>query len=421
MTISEFEYLCTTEARELIEKHILDNPSLLALKGVNSAICSQIKYLQRCRKKLPLHYQKRCIIPSLSYEQSSSDVTAAAKAEGGDTCIDLTCGLGVDTFHFSKVFKRVITIERDELLCRVARYNFTLLEVANIEVVNSSAAEYLEALDSLAPLDIDMIYVDPARRDATKKVFLLEECSPDMNTITHTAIKLSKRFMVKLSPLFDVDMAYIFFSKYGPTSIKSVSVNDECKEVIVIIDGSKKEEFISSVVIDGESVREYDFVLPITKSSPNSLLEALDKTAPDNYNTPQPGDYLYIPDVTFYKNRTTHALMQHYNCKNYIQDNQNSVIFSQEALPHFEGERYIIKELHPYRKKELKKLFKKSCSRIKLLKRDFKLRSEQIKKELGVRDGESPIFMFTTINKQCFAIALDECSSENNNGKSNNI
>ncbi len=393
MTSAEFEYLCSSEARELIETHILDNPSTLALKGVSGLVCSQIKYLQRCRKKLPLHYAKRCIIPSLSYEQSSSAATAAAKSATGDICIDLTCGLGVDTFHFSNHFQKVYTVERDELLCSVARYNFELLGADNIEVINSSASEFLSSLD----FDVDLIYVDPARRDATKKVFLLEECSPDMTDITHIALKRCKIFMVKLSPLFDVDMAYSFFSRYGCPAVKSVSLNDECKEVIVVIEREAKESTICSVVIDGDSTREYTFALPSPKSSPSE------------YSNPQIGDYLYIPDVTFYKNRTTHSLMQsHYSCDTYMQENQNSAIFSQEVIMDFEGEGYMIKGIYPYKKRDLKRLFKEYASRVKILKRDFPLRTEQIKKELSIRDGATPAFIFTTINKQSFAIALEQ-------------
>lgn len=393
MTHSEFEYLSSSEARELIERYILDDPSKLALKGVSGVVCSQIKYLQRCRKKLPLHYEKRCIIPALSFEQSSSTATAVTKTTGGDICIDLTCGLGVDTFYLSKVFQKVITVERDELLCKVASYNFMLLGATNIEVVNSSASEFLATLD----FDVDLIYVDPARRDATKKVFLLEECSPDMNEITGVALKRCTKFMVKLSPLFDVDMAYSFFSKYGEPSIKSVSLGDECKEVIVTIEKGQKESYICSVVINGGSTCEYNFPIPSPKSIDSSYIK------------PEMGDYLYIPDVTFYKNRTTHALMQsHYKCFDYMQENQNSVVFSSEVIDNFEGERYIIKGLHIYKKRDLKRLFKEFASRVKLLKRDFPLRSEQIKKELAIRDGASPIFMFTTVGRQSVAVELEE-------------
>jgi len=34
--------------------------------------------------------------------------------------LDLTCGLGVDSAHFSKSFNRVIAVERDPVTARVA-------------------------------------------------------------------------------------------------------------------------------------------------------------------------------------------------------------------------------------------------------------------------------------------------------------
>ncbi len=392
MTTNEFEYLCSQEARALIEQHIYADPMQLALKGVPAAICSQVKYLQRCKKKLPLHYKKRCIIPSLSYEQSSSHATASSKGASGEVCIDLTCGLGVDTLHFSHNFKRVITIERDPLLCAIARYNFQLLEAANIEVVNTTAADYLSSLEE----DVDMIYVDPARRDATKKVFLLEECSPDMNLITKEALSKCKLFMVKLSPLFDVDMAFNFFREYGTPSVGSVSLGDECKEVIVKICKEVEEESLFCVVISSSNLHEYTFPLPITKHN-----EVLYKA--------QEGDFLYIPDVAFYKSRTTHALMQHYyHTTLYRQESQNAAIFSSEKIEEFEGERYKIKSIHPYKKKELKKLLKGMGSKVKLLKKEFPLSSAQIKRELSISDGAHPILLFTSLEGKSVAIELEE-------------
>ncbi|MCD8185110.1 MAG: RsmD family RNA methyltransferase [Rikenellaceae bacterium] len=92
-------------------------------------------------------------------------------------CIDLTCGLGVDAFHFSRSFDRVIAVERDEVLARVARHNFELLKAHNITVENSSAEAFLSAYTGPTA---DLMYLDPARRSANERVFLLEECSPNI-------------------------------------------------------------------------------------------------------------------------------------------------------------------------------------------------------------------------------------------------
>lgn len=380
MTIDEFNLLTSSESASLIERHISDNPLHLALKGIDGRICTQVKYLQRCRAKLPHYYNARCIIPSISYEQSSSAATAMAKDFSGNLCVDLTCGLGADSFHFSKKFNKVISIERDELLCKVAHHNFSKLNAQNIEVLNISAEEFLL---NYKGDKIDMIYIDPARRDQNKKVFLLEDCSPDMNAILPLAMKLTSKLVVKLSPMFDTDAAYNFFKEWGGVNVCSVSYDRECKEVLVIIDNQKTTNTSCSTIIKNEqSIKSYTY----------------NYTKEQHYSTPKAEEhkYLYMPNVAFYKNRTVNALMQQtYNCNNYYLSSPNSPLLTNSLIENFEGESYIIEQILPYKPKELKKLFKTHGGKAQILKKDFPDKTETIKKELSIADGNSPIALFT--------------------------
>ena len=83
----------------------------------------------------------RCILPPLAFEQASSEACAAHKRIDGDTALDLTCGLGVDALFLSRRFRRVVTLERNAMLARVASENFSRLGATNIEVVNTSAED----------------------------------------------------------------------------------------------------------------------------------------------------------------------------------------------------------------------------------------------------------------------------------------
>ena len=160
MTAQETDILLLDESRRLIERHIDEDPARVALRlPANGAlIATQIKYLQRARTKLPSYYRARCILPPLSFEQASSERTAGTKRYGGKLCIDLTCGLGVDAFHFSHRFDRVVTVERDEELARIARHNFERLGADNIEVVCDEAERFIARFEGEA----DLIYVDAA-------------------------------------------------------------------------------------------------------------------------------------------------------------------------------------------------------------------------------------------------------------------
>ena len=134
MTHEEVDWLLREESRQTVLKYLDERPERLALRlgGGGALLATQLKYLQRARTKLPSYYRARCILPPLAFEQASSEAVAAEKRYGGALCIDLTCGLGVDSAHFSKSFDRVIAVERDPVTARVAAVNFSQLGISNI-------------------------------------------------------------------------------------------------------------------------------------------------------------------------------------------------------------------------------------------------------------------------------------------------
>ena len=85
----------------------------------------------------------------------------------GKSLADLTGGAGIDSYFFSKQFKNVDYVERNELLAELTKHNFQQLGANNINVHCTSAEEYMAK-----ERDYDAIFLDPARRDANKnKVF----------------------------------------------------------------------------------------------------------------------------------------------------------------------------------------------------------------------------------------------------------
>lgn len=230
MTHEEVDWLLREESRQTVLKYLDERPERLALRlgGGGALLATQLKYLQRARTKLPSYYRARCILPPLAFEQASSEAVAAEKRYGGALCIDLTCGLGVDSAHFSKSFDRVIAVERDPVTARVAAVNFSLLGISNIEVVNDSAEHFIESFPGTA----DLVYADPARRgEGNRKVFRFEECSPDIVSLLPAIREKTRRVVVKASPLFDIDEAFRLFG--DRITVDIVSRQGECKEVLI--------------------------------------------------------------------------------------------------------------------------------------------------------------------------------------------
>lgn len=148
--------------------------------------------------------------------------------------IDLTGGLGVDCWAFSGIASHVHHNEMDPTLSNAVRTNFEVLGItdasfSSIEVAPGKVNEVIAACGN----EPDIIFLDPARRSSTgKKVFLLEDCSPDILTLKEELLSSAPDILVKLSPMADITMVC---RRLG-AEVKEVHVveaDGECKELLV--------------------------------------------------------------------------------------------------------------------------------------------------------------------------------------------
>ena len=250
----------TTE--EFVAQHRLADVNALALKmrqypEVDAAFAlQQIEGYQKAQHKLPeiagidgWQWPKR-----LSMEQCSSQITALykkavlekwknEKRTTGGQLIDLTGGLGVDTFYLSDLFEEVHYVEQQEELCRLAEHNFGQTG-KHIHVHNCSAEEFLMAnktnrtnkhqeTNELQKSET-VIFVDPARRDSHGgKVFRLQDCEPDVTALLPQLFARAGVRMLKLSPMLDITEAVRALG--GAAEVHVVAVRNEVKEVLVVL------------------------------------------------------------------------------------------------------------------------------------------------------------------------------------------
>ena len=191
----------------------------------------------------------------LSAEQCSSTATGIYKsglalriAEGNSFRLaDLTGGLGVDSWYFSQKASQVWYHEMQEKLCVAAEHNFHSLNAENIIVRNKiSTPETIE--DILSEARPDIVYMDPARRgEGGKKVFLIEECTPDVLTLKEQIFKHCRHILLKLSPMADITMAC---SRLGTTcrEVHIVATGGECKELLIWMDREWSGEYSITAV-----------------------------------------------------------------------------------------------------------------------------------------------------------------------------
>ena len=183
---------------------------------------------------------------------------------------DLTGGLGVDSWAFSEVAEEGLYNEMNPALAAAARHNFKALGVTNIFIKNSEATS--DSLkDIFGDFRPDVIFLDPARRDsAGKKVFLLEDCSPDVLKILPELFGISRFVLLKLSPMADITMAVERLDRtyeeylekasgkgWNGQWVREVHVvasGGECKELLILLDGEWNEGYSLTCREDGKTL-----------------------------------------------------------------------------------------------------------------------------------------------------------------------
>lgn len=281
---------------QFIIEHDSDDVSSLLLKGrapegIDLHLAAETILARRTiRGKLPSWYAlPQLLYPAkLSAEQCSSEETAAYKASvvksvfddefakagrktipdgKGDRTIkiaDLTGGLGVDTWAFSKIAGQVLFNEMSGRLAEAAKHNFKELGIDNVSItssrVESSGSLLVKNGEAVSPQSLladfapDLIFLDPARRDgAGKKVFMLEDCSPDILSLKDELLEISRFVMVKLSPMADISLAS---SKLGEhcREVHVVESAGECKELLILMDREWEGEYSTTVYANGSTL-----------------------------------------------------------------------------------------------------------------------------------------------------------------------
>lgn len=383
MTHEEKDILLLREVRDAIDANIERDPVRIALdRNIPHAreVATQVKYLQRARTKLPMLYDARCIIPQRAFEQSSSQQCAAAKRIEGESLLDLTCGLGIDAMSFARKFKRVVAIERDEVLAEVVRENLRRLNITNIEVVTSSAEDYLASCNE----HFDWVYADPDRRTAEgRRVVRLEDCSPNMLELWPTIKRVSKRVAIKNSPLFDVDEAFRLF---GECSVEVISLGGECKEVMIYVDGSTPR-----LAAEAVGAGRYE----VSREEALKASFSLHDFAKEDYR------YLIIPDVALQKARLTASALQG---KADIWSN-NSFGFARQKPEEMLGRTEKIISVEEYDSKALRRELKGKG--VDIMMRDFPTSLDEVRRKCGMRSGNAHRIALTRIGGKCYTIWLE--------------
>lgn len=374
-------FILSKDIQEFIDEHLASSIPKLIFKGSPFKECTiqelaeQIESKNKCKKKLPTWFQgKNIYYPNkLNIEQTSSEITAKYKSALvlGESIIDLTGGFGVDSFYFSKVFKTVVHCEINTSLSEIVAHNYKQLNKSSIKTISKDGIEFLLS-DSKK---YDCIYVDPSRRNETKgKVFLLNDCTPNIPRYLDKLFEHSNNLLIKYSPILDIKSALkeLKFTK----EIHIVAVKNEVKELLFLLEKDfDSDPMIKTVNFVDETVSSFNFGYNTSNSSEYSL----------------PQKYLYEPNAAILKSGGFHEITSKFDV---FKLHQHSHLYTNTNLIDFPGRRFVIEHCISADKKLIKKHLPKLKANVTT--RNYPQSVSEIRKKFKLKDGGEFYLFFTT-------------------------
>ena len=338
-------------------------------------LAEQIISKSKCRNKLPTWFDaQRIYYPKpINIEQTSSEIAAQYKADlvEGNALLDLTGGFGVDSYYFSKKMDRVVHCEIDAELSKIAAHNFQILGADHISCVNGDGIEFLKTSSD----NFDWIYLDPSRRSDHKgKVFLLQDCSPDVPENLDMILSKTKRIMLKLSPVLDIKAAVgsLKFVK----EIHVIAIRNEVKELLLLIEKNNTAQIkIRTVNIKKDGRDHFESEYGKEESAPVA----------------SPQKYLYEPNAAILKAGLFNEVSKDLNI---YKLHKNSHLYTSDKLISFPGRSFLIEAVLKYSPKEIKKNLALKKANITI--RNFQESVAQIRKRTGIKEGGEDYLFFTT-------------------------
>ena len=368
---------------DYIRQHADEDVRQLALRGHKCPdvdlqyALEQIAGRQKARTKLPSWAAIDGIVypPHLSMEQCSSEVTARYKASiagKGALFVDLTAGFGVDMALISQGFQKAVHVERQPQLCAISSENFRLLGLNHIEVVCGDGVAYLHTMRHA-----DLLFIDPARRDVHGgRTYDISDCTPNVLEILDEMLEKADRVMIKLSPMLDWRKAVADLGKVNEVHI--ISVDNECKELLLILSKTKKPLRVFCVNND-----ECFEVVEGISSQPRPL--------------PQDMRYLYEPNASVMKAGCFDLIEQRFGV---VQLERNSHLFvSDKEILGFPGRQFLIEKRTSMNKRELKAALA-DVDQANITVRNFPMSVAELRKRLKLKEGGDVYIFATTISDE---------------------
>lgn len=335
-------------------------------------IVQQIKGKQVAQKKFPFLMKEGIVFPpQLNLEQSSSDKTAEYKSNllKGKKFVDLTSGFGIDAYFLSKNFDDITLVERNADLLKIVENNWEILG-RKARFMNQELEDFLQNNQE----QFDVVYLDPARRDEQKKkVFLLEDLSPNILEIQEQLLSISEKVIIKLSPL--IDLKYLVSVLKNVFQIDIIAVKNDVKEVVIYLSKKESSKIICNCVNleSGENSFQYHF--------------GEEENAISDFGEPE--KYIYIPNNAVLKAGIFNLIGERFRLEKL---HPNTHIYTSNKKNNDFPGRILNMEV-------VDSKFIKKKEQYNIISKNYPLKPEEIRKKYQLKDGGEAYLIFTQSKK----------------------
>lgn len=379
------------------EEHLHDDTVKLLLSanrfpGIDiAAAVQQIEGKRTAKEKWPslASCKTYAYPPRLNREQSSSEATARHKSSIAGELLqrkevlylaDLTGGMGIDSIALSKIHPSCTLhldyVECNEELCSLMEWNTQALGITNITTHHSDCLEWIKNV----PKHFDLLFIDPARRDAHgKKTSAFEDCTPNIIDNMEALTSKCQWLIVKASPMIDIDLAVSQLKSVVQTHI--IAVHGECKEILFICGRS-----------DNEATLHCTDINTVTKTL--KFTRSAEQQSTGIYCNGEMGKYLYEPNAALMKGAPYKILSERYNIAKL--DRNTHLYTSDQWIPEFPGRTFEIEQPVSLNKKQIAQVIPQKKAHV--VSRNYPMTSDEIQKKAKLQEGGEKYIIATTVN-----------------------
>lgn len=377
-------------SKEVID-YILKNenadPYTLALKkspfsDVNmKVICRQIQGRKIAKKKFPflLKVDQYLYPKKESLEQASSEITALFKSKliSGESFVDLTGGMGIDTYLLGRNFPIRAYVEPNFDLYRSTTQNFLHLGYDQCETFNISCEEFLLENGK----KYDWAYIDPSRRIDGNRKTSIYNYEPNLVDLQQQLSILADNLLVKLSPMQDISECIKELKHIH--KIWVISIQNEVKELLLHLK-QDADEFPIISAVDISKNKKLKFSYLFDERSCNVKLGRAKK-------------YLYQPNASIIKSELQNRYASQIGLEKL---NVNTHLYtSDEAIEDFMGRVFLVKDCIQLNKKEIKKAL--PLMKANVITKNFPLNAQELIKKYKLKEGgEEYLIAYTDVFNQ---------------------